>query len=230
MVSDGSVEKKQKMMPFVVPLIELFLIAHRNTMSEEYDVVLYLYDMSQGMAKMMSLPLLGKQIDGIWHTGIIAYGYEYYYGGGIQASRPGQSMAGRPTQIIPLGRTRKTQADFHAFLRTQANNFTPDKYNLLTNNCNNFTSTCSRFLLDGFDIPSHILTLPQDALSTPMGQMFRPMLEQMQGAAAANSGVMPWQERDAGSSLWLPPVGREGISTVCPQSSSCLCMRSRALL
>jgi hypothetical protein len=27
--------------------------------------------------------LLGKQIDGIWHTGIIVYGKEFYFGGGI---------------------------------------------------------------------------------------------------------------------------------------------------
>ncbi len=29
------------------------------------------------MARMMSPQLLGKQIDGIWHTGLVAYGYEY---------------------------------------------------------------------------------------------------------------------------------------------------------
>jgi hypothetical protein len=29
-------------------------------------VQLYVYDLSRGMAKAMSLPLTGKQIDGIW--------------------------------------------------------------------------------------------------------------------------------------------------------------------
>jgi hypothetical protein len=36
-----------------------------------------------GMAKSMSMMFLGKQIDGIWHSSIFAYGKEYFYGGGI---------------------------------------------------------------------------------------------------------------------------------------------------
>ena len=38
------------------------------------SVVLHLYDLSQGMAKAMSQAIIGKQIDGIWHTGIVVYG------------------------------------------------------------------------------------------------------------------------------------------------------------
>lgn len=31
----------------------------------------------------------GKQIDGVWHTGVVAYGREYFFGGaGIQACIP----------------------------------------------------------------------------------------------------------------------------------------------
>lgn len=99
--------------------------------SGDYDVVLYLYDLSQGMARQLSPALLGKQIDGIWHTGIIVYGYEYYYGGGIQVAKPGATMAGNPTQIIPLGRTSKKQSEFHAFLRAESHKFTPETYSLL---------------------------------------------------------------------------------------------------
>jgi desumoylating isopeptidase 1 len=35
------------------------------------------------MAKVFSPMFLGKEIQGIWHTGIIVYGIEYYFGGGI---------------------------------------------------------------------------------------------------------------------------------------------------
>jgi len=34
-------------------------------------VSLHLYDLSQGMARAMSAQLLGKQIDGVWHTGVV---------------------------------------------------------------------------------------------------------------------------------------------------------------
>jgi len=40
----------------------------------QQTVVLYLYDLSNGLAKAMSRRLVGKQIDGIWHTGIVVYG------------------------------------------------------------------------------------------------------------------------------------------------------------
>ena len=42
----------------------------------------------QGMAKGMSQMFLGKQIDGVWHTSIVVYGVEYYFGGGICTSYP----------------------------------------------------------------------------------------------------------------------------------------------
>jgi len=153
-----------------------------------YKVELYLYDLSQGMAKAMSMGLLGKQIDGIWHTGVVVYGSEYFYGGGIQASSPGMTQAGSPVQRLPLGVTYITQDVFHDFLRSVADQYSPRTYNLLTNNCNNFSDAVSNFLLDR-PIPKHITDLPRVALSTPMGQMFRPMLENMQNQMG---GVVPW--------------------------------------
>ena len=53
-----------------------------------YKVEIHLYDLSQGMARQFSPMFLGKQIDGIWHTGIVVYGREYYFGGGICQSLP----------------------------------------------------------------------------------------------------------------------------------------------
>jgi hypothetical protein len=49
--------------------------------------------------------LLGRQIDGIWHSAIVVFGREYFYGGGIQCSSPGCTAAGTPVQIIDLGET-----------------------------------------------------------------------------------------------------------------------------
>lgn len=36
----------------------------------------------------MSPMILKKTIDGIYHTGLIAYGIEFYYGGGICQGPP----------------------------------------------------------------------------------------------------------------------------------------------
>lgn len=52
-------------------------------------VQLHIYDLSQGAAALMSGMLLGRQIDGIWHTAVVVYGREYFFGGsGIQAITP----------------------------------------------------------------------------------------------------------------------------------------------
>ncbi|KAG5305556.1 DESI1 isopeptidase, partial [Acromyrmex insinuator] len=52
-------------------------------------VELYIYDLTKGMAAMMSQILIGRQLDGIWHTAIVAYGREYFFGPvGIQSVRP----------------------------------------------------------------------------------------------------------------------------------------------
>lgn len=170
------------------------------------EVVLYVYDLTMGMAKQLSAMILGKQIDGIWHTGIVAFGYEYYYGGGIQASLPGESLAGTPGQKIILGKTSLTQNDFHDYLRQISNRFTPETYSLLKHNCNNFTSECSQFLV-GKDIPKWITGLPEEALNSPMGQPIRQMIEQQEQAMRQGmSQIVPWQE-NSNEYLNLPPIG-----------------------
>jgi hypothetical protein len=62
------------------------------------------------------------------------------YGGGIQASLPGQTMAGRPQTVIDMGYTRMPPAQFHEFLRQTAHRFTAATYSLLEHNCNNFSN------------------------------------------------------------------------------------------
>ena len=42
----------------------------------QWKVEVWLYDLSQGMARAMSMGFLGKQIDAIYHTGVVVYGWE----------------------------------------------------------------------------------------------------------------------------------------------------------
>merc|ERR1739838_1047972 len=79
---------------------------HIHTLKMVATVKLYIYDLSQGMAKMMSAPLLGKQIDGVWHTAIVVYDREYFFGsGGVNHVRPGTTQLGAPLQKLNLGTT-----------------------------------------------------------------------------------------------------------------------------
>ena len=69
------------------------------------DVHLLVYDLSRGLARQMSLGLLGFQLDAIYHTSIQLNGREYVYDGNIVAIRPGSSHLGQPMQKLHLGRS-----------------------------------------------------------------------------------------------------------------------------
>ncbi|CAK4806673.1 unnamed protein product [Aphanomyces euteiches] len=161
-----------------------------------FPVVLHVYDLTRGMARQMSASLLGRQIEGVWHTGVFVYGKEYFFGGGIQAIHPSfvVSTYGQPVQVVQLGETEVPPEEFASFLQEISPRFTAATYNLLSHNCNNFSNEVAQFLL-GSGIPQHILDLPNEVLSTPMGAMFRPMIENMQAEMArsvqSNSDVTP---------------------------------------
>jgi proteasome lid subunit RPN8/RPN11 len=64
--------------------------------------------------------------------------------------------------------------------------FTAATYNVLKHNCNNFSDECAKFLL-GTGIPKDIVNLPNEFLSTPMGRMLAPMMQQAQDNLKVNS-------------------------------------------
>ncbi|KAI9199595.1 thioredoxin family protein [Polychytrium aggregatum] len=141
-------------------------------------VQLYVYDLSKGMARMLSMQLTGTQIDAIWHTAVVVNGREYYFGSGIEVSMPGQTHLGPPQEIVDMGETMLPEDVVEAFVESMKEIYTPDKYHLLENNCNSFSNEFCNFLV-GKDIPSHITGLPAQFLSTPFGQSLRPFIDNM---------------------------------------------------
>lgn len=117
---------------------------------------------------------------GLWKGKFNSF-QEFYYGGGICSGAPAGTPYGRPVQSIPIGTTELPEDLFLEFLNDIAPRFAPEKYNLFTNNCNNFSHECALFLT-GTGIPHHIVNLPQEVLATPMGKQ----LLQMMGAAGNN--------------------------------------------
>lgn len=135
-------------------------------------VNLYIYDISKGMARQLSLPLIGKQIDGIWHTSIVCFGKEYYFGSdGISNCMPCGTVLGQPDETVCLGETSVTKRILHEYLAGLSRRaFRPEKYDLFAYNCNTFSNEVAQFLT-GKQIPSHITDLPQEVMSTPFGAM-----------------------------------------------------------
>jgi desumoylating isopeptidase 1 len=134
-----------------------------------HEVKLYLYDLSQGMARLMSYQLLGKQVDGVWHTGIVCFGIEYFFGRGIMSAPAGSAIPGMRYEVLLLGQTLRTKSDLEHYLISLENRFNENTYDLFHNNCNNFSNAVCNFLLDGLSIPQFILSLPREVLSTPLG-------------------------------------------------------------
>lgn len=84
-------------------------------------VKLYIYDLSNGMARAMSRQLTGIQIDGVWsvtqnrlllmlvradvsisrHTSVVVFGQEVFYGQGISICPPGGSHVGHCCNADP---------------------------------------------------------------------------------------------------------------------------------
>ncbi|KAF9046669.1 PPPDE putative peptidase domain-containing protein [Panaeolus papilionaceus] len=154
------------------------------------SVKLYVYDLSNGMARQMSRQLTGRQIDGIWHTSVVVFGKEVFYGQGISITAPGRSHHGQPLQVIDMGETALDEETFTEYLAEMRQHYTADKYHLLEFNCNSFTDDCVGFLT-GKSIPSSIKDLPTDFLSTPFGAALRPTIDAMYRRPAAGAPAAP---------------------------------------
>ncbi|XP_032686329.1 uncharacterized protein LOC116851224 isoform X2 [Odontomachus brunneus] len=153
-------------------------------------VELYIYDLTKGMAAMMSRLLIGRQLDGIWHTAIVAYGREYFFGpAGIQSVRPGGTELREPQKIEKLGETYLPYSVFLEYINgLGTSTFAPGTYNLFKHNCNYFTEELSNFLV-GKGIPKYILDLPEEILQTPVGQALGPLIETLSNSASAGFTV-----------------------------------------
>ncbi|XP_026170771.1 desumoylating isopeptidase 1b isoform X2 [Mastacembelus armatus] len=148
--------------------------------TDSYPVKLYIYDLSKGMARQLSPLMLGKQLDGIWHTAVVVHGKEYYFvGEGINHCPPvrGCTPLGEPDSVVDLGFTEVPEEILMEHLISLAEStYSVDKYNLFDHNCNTFSNEVAQFLT-GRNIPSYITDLPSEVLSTPFGQALRPLLD-----------------------------------------------------
>lgn len=180
---------------------------------EEQKVVIYVYDLTHGMAAQFSEGLIGKRIEGVWHTAVVVYGKEFFYGGGIQSTDPGCSMAGQPHQVIPIGNTNIPREIFLEFCREVSPRFSPATYSLLKWNCNNFTQEACNFLT-GKDIPNWITGLPEEFVRTPMGQMLRPMIETWENSMKQNMANMSIDQMGGGGGGWAPVMGGAGSERI----------------
>lgn len=162
------------------------------------DVQLYVYDLSQGMARAFSRQFLGTHIDAVYHTSIVLDDVEYFYGAGIQTSYPGATHHGQPMEVIHLGHTEVPMDVIIEWFDTVKDEYTASSYDLFVHNCNNFSNDFAEFLV-GKGIPEHITSLPQTVLNTPFGQMLRPQLDSAMRSITQAPVVAPQSQSSSSS-------------------------------
>ncbi|CAE7848282.1 DESI1 [Symbiodinium necroappetens] len=86
---------------------------------------------------------------GIWHTGVLAFGREYWFGGKVLASEPGKApFPPGPIRCSDLGTTLHTKEELEDWLRFEVvPRYTRDNYDILSHNCNHFSDEVVGFLI-----------------------------------------------------------------------------------
>jgi hypothetical protein len=147
----------------------------------EWQVTLHLYDLSKGMASVLAPILLQEQLEGVWHTGIIVYGKEYYFGGDIYYDTPAETGFGKPRLTIHLGSTLRQKDELHAFIVDELKpTFSREAYDAARNNCNHFTDKVAMWLV-GKHIPEEVIRQPDILMQTGLGRTLRPILTRLLG-------------------------------------------------
>ena len=124
----------------------------------------------------------------------------------------------------------------HDLIEDLRHRFSECSYNLLSNNCNNFSDELAKLLL-GKGIPvspfecadvlehrwmqDHIVKLPDEVMSTPFGQMIRPMLAGLETQLGSMNETAPQKSASAPPqqpSTSAPPPPPPRVSQVHPPS------------
>ena len=158
-------------------------------------VTLHVYDLSGGLAAALGPALLGKAVGGVWHTGVVVFGEEYFFGDGICSAAAGRTHFGRPREVLQMGETFVPRDVLQEWVEASRAEFSRESYSLLKNNCNNFSDAMLQFLVGG-GVPAHIKELPQEVLSTPLGAILGPALEGLErGLRAGGSSPLAPQDQ-----------------------------------
>lgn len=145
-----------------------------------FEVHLYVYDLSIGLAKELSPALLGNELPGMWHTSIVVHGTEYFFGSmGIDSCPAGRTDLQEPDKVISLGRSELPHDVFVDYIQQLGEySYKGSTYDLLRHNCNNFSQDVALFLT-GKSIPREILELPDEFLRTPLASTLVPFFERL---------------------------------------------------
>ncbi|XP_068632236.1 uncharacterized protein [Battus philenor] len=147
---------------------------------EGVPVDLYIYDLSNVLVSLLSPDILGRPSAGMWHSAVVVFGREYFYGGaGVSACAPGSTQLGAPRQVERLGTTFVPHQVFVDYLQGLATTtYTAAAHRVLEHDCNRFSDEVAQFLC-GARVPKHIVAQPEPEVSQPLRLALGALLDQM---------------------------------------------------
>ena len=149
---------------------------------------LLMYDISGNTTKALSRLLFGRKIEGVWHSAVLVFGREWWYGGNLFRSKPFTTPFGKPVKEIDLGVTFLVDREVHSFVADRlADKYTENSYDVIENNCNNFSDDLT-FYITGNHIPKEISEQPKRLLSGGLARMMRPFLNRWLGGFKEGEG------------------------------------------
>lgn len=145
-------------------------------------VIINFYDLSEGLASKLAPWLLGAPLEGLWHTGVVVFGKEYYFGGDIFHDTPADTAFGTPHKSLEWGVTLRTQQELHKFIVKELQPlFNRNVYDIIHRNCNHFSDRVCAFLT-GKNMPNEVVQQPEYLSQLPAARFLRPVLNRCLGA------------------------------------------------
>eukprot|EP00930_Biecheleria_cincta_P008108 TRINITY_DN10946_c0_g1_i3.p1 TRINITY_DN10946_c0_g1~~TRINITY_DN10946_c0_g1_i3.p1 ORF type:complete len:517 (+),score=97.12 TRINITY_DN10946_c0_g1_i3:159-1709(+) len=159
---------------------------------KRFKVHVWMYDISNGAAEKWSWLILGQEFKGFWHTGVVIEwpdeSSEIWFGGKIFVSTPGTTPFGQPIEKRFMGYTFKNKTDVISYISQHlCPEFTKERYDVITRNCNHFSDTLSMHLLNEH-LPDEILQQPEMIMQTAAVQALKPLLNRWLGGFGTNDG------------------------------------------
>lgn len=145
----------------------------------QQDVVLHVYDVSGGLASSVASWFVGENVDGIWHTGVVVFGREYYYNQNIRYEEPGATRWGEPTKQLWIGSTWYREDEFARFIVRELNPiFTKEAYDVLTYNCNHCSDRLCMWLT-GEHVPDDVRDQGEAFMNHHSVKALRPVVNKL---------------------------------------------------
>lgn len=167
-------------------------------------VYLYMYDLSKGLAQLLS-PWLS--LEHIWHSGVVAFGKEYFFAKDAVWDHPGKTDFGEPTKEVFIGYTLWSKVELHSFICNELKPvFHRDTYDSIGNNCNHFADRLCLWLT-GSHVPEEVLLQTEKLMQMSAVRVLRPALNRALRDHVAARATPPPSEDAPASDTSSPQLG-----------------------